>query len=109
MNQKNTGIGHLPMMMVKMISMKIMKYLDKFAITLKLLLFIIKPEDTLIAINDYLRSTHHYCVWCSIAFTGLSLEFSFMLLNFIVLSCQTMMICVIIVLEILQKIITINL
>lgn len=48
---------------------------NKFLST-KVLLFIFKPEDTLIAINEYLRSTHHYCIWCGIAFTGLVNDFS---------------------------------
>lgn len=44
-----------------------------YCIFTKLLLFMssLKPEDTLNAINDYLRSTHHYCIWCGVAFTGL--------------------------------------
>ena len=104
MSQKCIGIGHLLMVMMMML-MKIMKYKQNLPWLHTLSLF--QPEDTLIAINDYLRSTHHYCVWCSITFTGLSLVSLNALISYFS-SHQMKMICIIIVLVIQLKIIMTN-
>jgi len=34
-------------------------------------MFVFQPAEKLTLITQYLRSTHHYCIWCGTAYDGL--------------------------------------